>query len=454
MISRRIYVNLFAFFALFLVLCTWAATKVVSIDAVERPFDVTAYFDEAPGLRANVEVTYLGVRVGQVHAVALGASSAEVSLALRRGTNLPVGVSASVRRKSAAGEPYVALTAPSGWKPGDGYLPDDGSYVIDRAHTTSPLSYGELFSSVDQLLSAVNPDDLGTVVGELSTALAGRGDELRTIFGRGADLTTTLAAHADELDQLATQLTALTGTIADKSSTIAESTDDLGVLVSALAASKADINALLDQAPRLGAQVNDLLAASSDDLRCGISAAAGVSSVVAKPTSLSQLVRLLYAAETARVVLPKATIQGPDGPYLAGTFGFAPGSPASSYDNFIELPQPPPIGECPHQGIDSGDSVGDSPSGGGTAGTSTPNGDDSLAAPAREARPGPASSGAEARHHDFPFGRVLAGLGALLAAAVAGSTKPWRRLTAVPPAPGPTATDTPIDLEGSNHDRS
>lgn len=452
MIPRRIYVNLVAFLGLFVALCTWAASQLISVDALEQPYEVTAYFDEAPGLRANVEVTYLGVRVGQIRSVSLVDGAAEVTLAMRRGTELPLGVSAAVRRKSAAGEPYVALEAPDDWSPGDGYLPDDGTYVIEVADTATALSYGELFSAVDSLLSAVNPDDLGTVLGELSTALAGRGDELRTIFARGADLTTTLAARSGELDRLATELTALTSTIADKSATIADSTDDLALLVDALSDSTADVDALLDRAPRLGAQVNDLLAATASDIRCGFEHTAGVASVVARPASMSQIVRLLFAAKTAGQVIPKGTIQGPDGPYLAGTFGFAPGSLASDYAEFIALPEPPPLEACPDGQIDIGNAPGDSSMPGGPGGAPLADIGDEAAAPETDPSEAPASTEADVDDDDFSFLALLVALAALLAAAAAAASRPWRRWAITREAAGAAEADAPIDLEGPSDD--
>jgi phospholipid/cholesterol/gamma-HCH transport system substrate-binding protein len=429
-IQRRIYLNLAAFAALFLVLCWWAVNNLVTVDSIEKPFRVTAFFEEAPGLRANVEVTYLGVRVGRIRSVDLEDGTAKVELALHRGTEVPVGLSAAVRRKSAVGEPYVALEAPTSWRPGDGYVPDDGSYVIPVEETTTPSSYGELFSSVSGLLTAVDPDDLGTTLGELSAALAGRGDELRSLFSRGADLTTTLAARSDELDRLATELTALTGTIADKSGTIGSGTDDLATLVGSLSASADDLDALLTRAPRLGQQVNDLLAASALDVACGLDHAAEISSVLARPHGLTQLVRLLFAAQTARVVLPKATIQGPDGPYLAGTFGFAPGSGNTTYDHFIELPEPPPIEDCPTGSVGTGSAVGPSSLPGGPGGPPRSSGEDGGDhRPGAEPAADPESTNARSDGHDFQFGALLAAVAALLLASLAASTRPWQRWT-------------------------
>lgn len=443
MTSRRIHLNLAAFAALFVVLCWWAVNNLVTIDSIEKPFRLTAFFEEAPGLRANVEVTYLGVSVGRISSVALDTGRAKVELALQRGTEIPIGLSAAVRRKSAVGEPYVALEPPTSWRPGDGYVPDDGSYVIPVEETTTPSSYGELFSSVSGLLAAVDPDDLGTTIGELSTALAGRGDELRSLFLRGADLTTTLAARSDELGRLATELTALTGTIADKSGTIASGTDDLATLVGSLSASAGDLDALLTRAPRLGQQVNELLAATALDAVCGLDHAAGISSVLARPHSLTQLVRLLFAAQTARVVLPKATVHGPDGPYLAGTFGFAPGSLQTAYDQFIELPEPPPIDGCPDGSVGTGAAVGPSslPGGpGGPARSGRDNGGDRR--PGADAEIDPESTDARSDGQDFPFWALLAAVATLLLASLAASARPWHHwigrgrgdgLAAIPP---------------------
>lgn len=428
MIQRRIYVNLAAFAALFMLLCWWAVNNLVTVDSIDKPFRVTAFFEEAPGLRANVEVTYLGVRVGRIRSVDLDDGTAKVELALQRGTEVPIGLSAAVRRKSAVGEPYVALEAPTSWRPGDGYVPDDGSYVIPVEETTTPSSYGELFSSVNDLLTAVDPGDLDTTLGELSAAVAGRGDELRSLFSRGANLTTTLAARSDELDRLATELTALTGTIADKSGTIASGTDDLATLVGSLSASADDLDALLTRAPRLGQQVNDLLAASALDAACGLDHAAGISSVLARPHGLTQLVRLLFAAQTARVVLPKATIQGPDGPYLAGTFGFAPGSLQTTYDQFIELPEPPPIEDCPGGSVGTGAAVGPSALPGGPGGPPRSGSDDGGdQGPADEPEADPESTDARSDGQDFPFWALLAAVATLLLASLAASTRPWQR---------------------------
>ena len=74
-------------------------------------------------------------------------------------------------------------------------MPTDGTHVLDVDSTTAALAYGDLFDSADELLSAVDEDDLDTVVSELADALRGRGDELHDLIGRSAEVTSTFAAR-------------------------------------------------------------------------------------------------------------------------------------------------------------------------------------------------------------------------------------------------------------------
>ena len=44
MINRRVWINLAAFLALFVVLASWAVRNVVSLDQIERPYRIDAEF--------------------------------------------------------------------------------------------------------------------------------------------------------------------------------------------------------------------------------------------------------------------------------------------------------------------------------------------------------------------------------------------------------------------------
>ena len=322
-VTRRILINLAASAVLFAVLAVWALQAIIRPDFLADTYSVEARFTAATGLRPGVEVTYHGIRVGAVDGVELRDGAAVVALDIAADQDLPEGAHAAVRRRSPVGEPYVAIDAPPGWSPGDPTMPRR-DVVIPTERTSTPLAYGELFTSADEALSAVEPAKLNIVFSELATALTGRGDELRRMLTNTASVAATFAEGADDLDQLATELTALTGTLADKAPTIADTTDRLTELVGALAASSDGIEALVERVPSVAAGVDGILEAAYFDLVCGFDALGVIAEPIGTDETIRALIRLLRAAPSAAAVIPQAVYEGPDGRYLSGTFGFSP----------------------------------------------------------------------------------------------------------------------------------
>lgn len=334
MLPRRIYVNLGAFVVLFAILMVWAVVGIIRPAALQDTYPLQLQFDDATGLRPGVEATYRGVRVGEVIEVSLADGGADVELAVDADRRLPAGATAAIRRRSAVGEPYVSLDAPEGWESGDAVLAAGDDPVIPAERTSTGVAYGTLFDAAEELLVSVDKDDLRTLTSELGTSLRGQGDELRRILRNTSDTASAFAERKDELDQLAGELTALTRLLADKSTTIADSTDDVSALVGSLASSADDIDTLLARTPSVASRLDELLVEAYGDLRCTAAGAASISNVIDTEKTLRQLTRLLRSAETAAVVIPKAIFDGPDGRYLSGTFGFAVGE-------FTEYPEYP-----------------------------------------------------------------------------------------------------------------
>ena len=346
MLPRRIYVNLGAFVVLFLMLMVWAVISIIRPAALEDTYPLRLQFEDATGLRPGVEATYRGVRVGEVTDVSLRERGADVRLAVDADRQLPSGATASIRRRSAVGEPYVSLDAPESWEPGDAMMGAGDEAVIPADRTSTGVAYGTLFDAAEELLVSIDHDDLRTVTSELGTALRGQGDELRRILANTTETASAFAERKDELDQLAGELTALTRVLADKSGTIADSTDDVSALVGSLASSAGDIDTLLARTPSVASRLDELLVDAYGDLRCTAAGAAAISTVIDTEHTLRQITRLLRAAETAAVVIPKAIYEGPDGRYLSGTFGFAPGEFAD-YPEFPQFAPTEDVAPCP-----------------------------------------------------------------------------------------------------------
>ncbi|MCI0344816.1 MAG: MlaD family protein, partial [Chloroflexi bacterium] len=211
--SRRIVINLVFFAAIGVALAVWAVTNVISFDFVERPYRVTAEFATSPGLSPYFEVTYLGQKVGAIDSVDLDDGMVRVQLEIERSISLPAAVDAYVRRKSAVGEPYVDLVPSPDTDPATGARLAGGD-VIPLSRTFTPLAYSDLFLALDELVAAIPPDALRTLLHELAVGLEGRGESLRSIVEGADELTSSLAANVDLLDAFLSELTRLTHTFA------------------------------------------------------------------------------------------------------------------------------------------------------------------------------------------------------------------------------------------------
>ena len=426
MISRRVVVNLVAFMLLFAVLASWAVRNVVKLDQIERPYTIVAEFESSPGLQPNVEATYLGVSVGSVENVELAEDHVRVEIDINRGVEIPEGISAAVRRKSAVGEPYVALDPPPDAEDAATIDPK-ARYTIPLERTSIPLSYGQLFASVDDLVSSVPPEDFGTVLHELAVALDGRGPELREILASADQLTGTLATRTETFDELATSLTALTRTLTSRREGIGSAFDDLAALTGSLARSSDDIRRLMEEAPAFGVQVRDLLERTYVDLSCTFADVGTVFRAVGTEAHIDDLVTVLRVAAEARDALDAALVEpgqdGADGPYLGGSFGLVADNPPPPYATPPTLPRPPALATC---GASAAPRTAE-PGAAGAAGVADPSGGrphGSVDVPARRA---PAAPELPASTTADTSGRGLS-LGALVALALLAAHRPSTRL--------------------------
>jgi phospholipid/cholesterol/gamma-HCH transport system substrate-binding protein len=343
--SRRLWINLAAFSLLFVILAGWAVRNVVQLDALERPYRVTAQFGTSPGLRSGFEVAYLGVRVGRLGSVKLHQGQVDAVLKIERSVKLPAVLNAAVRRMSAVGEPYVDLSPTGGVDPGGPRL--RAGTVIPRARTTTPLQYSELFNAVDNLLKAVPANDLGRLLDSLAAGFQGRSEDIRTTFTSIDDIAATLAAHAPLLDQLANDLTRLTHTVTEHRDAIGQSWDNLAGLSQTLAANKDNLAGLIDKTPTFASDVQKLLKTTGPDIGCIFDSSGALWSALNKPDLITAFGQLVSLSGPVADIVKQAAYSGPDGPYLNGSFLFNAGLyPVKTYNPPLQLAAPKPVPAC------------------------------------------------------------------------------------------------------------
>ncbi|MFA1538258.1 MCE family protein [Actinomadura monticuli] len=343
----RVAVNLVFFAVLGVVLVVWAVRSLIHVDAFERPYTVTADFATSPGLHGDLEVTHLGVRVGQVGAVRLRGDHVAVSLKLDRDARVPADVGARVLRKSAIGEPYIELTPAASSPAGTESLAAGDHIPISR--TAGTTDYKQLFDGVSRTLDAIDPRDTRTLVHELSTGLRGRGDDLHDMISDAHQLTGTLATDAGTLDALSGELTRLTATLTAHRGEIASGVNDLALLTASLRQSSRDLDTVLAQGPGAMKNLHGLLQDARPGLDCLLTAAATPTEPLMTPANQQKINHVLRLVPTLRALVADATAVDASGRYLRVTPVITlagPARAATEYTTPAPKPQIPNITLC------------------------------------------------------------------------------------------------------------
>lgn len=193
---------------------------------------VTMELPAAGGLYRFSNVTYRGVQVGKVTAIALmKPHGAKATLSLNNSPKIPADLKADVHSISAVGEQYIDLQPRTDSPP---YL-HDGS-VIAMADTTIPQQVGPLLDQTSALINSIPKDRLSALLDESFKAFNGAGydlgslidssakvagdfngvrDPTRTLVEDSAPLLDSQADTTDELRTWARSLAGLTGQLVD-----------------------------------------------------------------------------------------------------------------------------------------------------------------------------------------------------------------------------------------------
>lgn len=442
--NKRILLNLAAFAVISTVIIAWSFATLFEFDALDDPDFVTVEFESSPGLARGFEVAYLGHAVGSVHSAVLRDGFSEVVLRIDKGKELPAAVDAMARRKSAIGEPFVDLAPTPGTDASTGPRLVDGDRIpLER--TSSPISYGVLFKSVDALLAAVDPDQVGTVVNELAAALDGRGDDVRRIITGARALTERTVANGDEIDQFIVDLGDLAGVLADNRDDLARSIDSFDAVTQTLDANAGSIEQLLAEGPSAVQLILRIVATTDAQLTCTVDGLA-----VLGPVSADGVAEALGAtiADSGRALAVTDAVVADDG-YVNLTLLLSDTNGAPVYPERRPGPVAPLVEECAELagrtvGADVGRRAAPGPGGRDRAAG------EGLDADGRPVDPddvGPEGS-SDLDAPDDPFLAVLirAALPFLLLAALAAlAWWLWRRRNG--PGDGPGDGPTPLDDE-------
>jgi phospholipid/cholesterol/gamma-HCH transport system substrate-binding protein len=175
---------------------------------------VTLELPATGGLYRFSNVTYRGVQVGKVTAVALTANGAKATLSLGTSPKIPANLQADVLSVSAVGEQYVDLRPRTDSAP---YL-RNGS-VIAMRDTTIPQAVGPMLDQVNALIKSLPKDKIGQLLDESFQAFNGAGYDLGSL----SDSTSRISADANSVVDRTRTLTEDTGPLLDSQAKTADS---------------------------------------------------------------------------------------------------------------------------------------------------------------------------------------------------------------------------------------
>lgn len=313
--NKRVVVNLIFFNAVFALMLFWAVNNIVTFDAIEKPYTITGDFAQASGVKANAEVTYLGVSYGRVSSVERTDDGVSIAMKIDRDKHIPAGSVARIFRKSAIGEPYIDFVPPEDYDDGNTASIEAGDNV-PRERTTVPLEFSELLRSASALISSIDPEAAGGLVHELSLALDGRGEDLRDLTISMDTLTSSFVERTDQLERLAENGTRITQVLADRRLSVGRSIDNLRAVTETLRNAKGDTQALLDVGPDFLRTTADLVADEKQALDCMLTDLAPVLRTLGSPDSVADLRVMLRDGPTSFGYVARAIDHDADGPWI------------------------------------------------------------------------------------------------------------------------------------------
>lgn len=343
--SRRTLINLVFFNLVFLAMLVWAVNNIVTVDAVERPYKISGDFAQAAGVKANAEVTYLGVHYGRVTGVERTPEGVSINMKIDRNKDIPEASIARIFRKSAIGEPYIDFI------PSDDYDGDDVTFLeagdnVPIERTRVPLEFSELLRSASAVIGSVSPVQAGSLVHELALALDGRGEALRDLTTGFDELTGSFVTKTEELDRLAENNTRLTRVLADHRLSLGSSLASLREVADALRDANGDTKALLDLGPDFLRTTADLVADQKRNLDCLLTDLAPLTRTLATDEQLAGLAQLLEQAPEAFGYTAAAVDHEADGDWVRVNLLTEPTSNPEVYVPRKTLPVVPSIPAC------------------------------------------------------------------------------------------------------------
>lgn len=197
-LKDKLWLSLIGVIAVFLVCIAYLFSQVLDVPLTGGARTVKVELTSTGGLFEGSAVTYRGVKVGKVTAIALTDSGALASVRLTKGGDkIPKDSLARVRSLSPVGEQYLDFQPKSTAGP---YLQD--GETVPATYTDLPRTLGSTVIAISKVLDQIDTDKLQILLSELSTALAGTGQDVGRMIDQGEILVNDLNRLWPETERL------------------------------------------------------------------------------------------------------------------------------------------------------------------------------------------------------------------------------------------------------------
>jgi phospholipid/cholesterol/gamma-HCH transport system substrate-binding protein len=257
---------------------------------MDQSYTVVAHFADSGGAFAGAEVSYRGVRVGQVDRLELTKDGVDIVLDIDdEFDDIPADAKALVGNRSAVGEQYVDLLPQTDDGP---YLEDGGE--IETAMTETPIPPMQWLGSLDRLANSVDKQDLVTVVGEMGKAFKGTGENLGQIIDTSNSFIETANANFDVTTALLEDGNTVLTTQLDQASAIQSFARDLSSFSTTLANSDGDLRRVIERGSATANQLRTFLEQNRVDLGQLINNLVTTGEVTGRHIDGTEMILLVY----------------------------------------------------------------------------------------------------------------------------------------------------------------
>src|SRR4051795_8302237 len=190
-------------------------------------FHIKAVFDDVQDLVPMAAVRVDDVAVGDVTGIKYDVNQhkAVVTMRVKKSVHLPANAVATLEQTTLLGEKYVALGPPPDETP-SGTLADGA--IIDHNATSNLPDVQEVFGALSAVLNGGNLQDLQTINVEISKALTGREQAVKSALRQVDVFVNGLNDQRHQITRALDELDRFSGALAHQTDTIATALDDMG----------------------------------------------------------------------------------------------------------------------------------------------------------------------------------------------------------------------------------